>query len=177
MKANENKIKERENSKSNLISFSQILQFFPTEHFHLFILSRLTSCGEFFDSISYYKLVKKKSVARWVLWHFQPFTLTQNLKHEPISLYTSFFVIVAMRKNYKHKKALTAIKIKFLWLVSSRRIARRVYDLIAFERDGELYLRGALPSGIQNWIERHATGSLSRSRLSCPQNFVLWILI
>jgi len=49
-----------------------------------------------------------------VLWHFQLFALTQNSKYKPISLYTSFFVVVAIRKNNKHKEAVIAVKIKFL---------------------------------------------------------------
>ena len=37
MKANENKIKDGENSKSDLISFSSNLKIFSTKNFHLFL--------------------------------------------------------------------------------------------------------------------------------------------
>ena len=106
MKANHKKIKDKDNPKSEQFDSLQFCNFFflPDISIHFFILSRLTSCVEFFYSLRYYKLVKKNSVAWWDLWHFQLFTLTKDSKHKTISLYTPFFVIMAMRKNYKHKQ-------------------------------------------------------------------------
>ena len=179
MKANENKIKDRENSKSDLISFSSNLKLFFYREFPLISLfcHGLHLAWNFSTRWGTISLSRRNPVAWWVLRHFQLFALTKNPKHKAISLYTSFFVIMATRKSYKHKGAVLAVKIKFPWPVPSRRTATSVYGLIAFERDGELYLWGTLRSGIQNWIERDATDSLSRSRFSSVQKFILWIPI